>query len=154
MNVALQGPQEGAMLPDFTMHFRDGRVLYRRELKGRSHVVIYFPLARPLSTELATLESFAERMPHWQAARAVVLVVLTADADVPPTLGFEPVIDRDGALRARFGAGPGSTLVVADRYGEIALRADGTSAAIGAGRALPLDDVVPTLDLLEMRCSL
>lgn len=154
MNVAIQGPQEGALLPDFTLHFRDGGVLYRRELKGRSHAVIYFPPERPLSTGAAMLESLAARMPHWQAVRAVVLVIVPAAADVPASLWLEPVIDRDGALRERFGVGPGGTLFVADRYGEIALRVDGTSATVGAGWALPLGDVAPTLELLEMRCSL
>jgi len=155
MGATTQGPQEGALLPDFRIHFRDGRVRYRRELKGRSHAVIYFSPERPLREARAMLESLAARVPLWQAARAVVLVVLPADGgDMTEKLGFEPVFDRDGSMRARFGAGPGGALFVADRYGEIALRADGAIDAAGAVSALPLDEIAPTLKLLEMRCSL
>ena len=154
MNVAIHGPQEGALLPDFMLHFRDGKVFYRRELKGRSHAVIYFPPDLTLGEELPTLEALTERIPQWQAARAVVMVIVPA-TDVPsPSFGVEPALDRDGVLRERFGVGPGGTLIVADRYGEIALRADGAVGATGTMRPLPLDDVAPTLELLEMRCSI
>ncbi len=155
MSAAIQGPREGALPPDFTMHFLDGRMLYRRELKGRSHAAIYFPPDHPVGEEQATLAAIAARIPAWRAARAAVLVVLPADAaDVTANLSFDPVIDRDGTVRARFGVGPGGALFVADRYGEIVLRADGAVAAAGAVSALPFDEVTPTLELLEMRCSL
>ena len=155
MSESMMGPQEGALLPDFTMHFRDGRVLHRRELKGRSHAAIYFPPERPGSEECATRDALTARLPAWRAARATVLIVLpAADAHVTEPLAFDPALDRDGSLRARFGLGPGGTLFVADRYGEIALRADGTVDSAGAPSALPLDEVAPTLELLEMRCSL
>lgn len=155
MSVAIQGPQEGAMLPDFTMHFHDGRVLYRRELKGRLHAVISFPPTHPAREEQASLPVITGHIPAWRAVRAVVLVVLpAADADVTANLSFDPVIDRDGTVRARFGVGPGGALFVADRYGEITLRADGAVADAGAVSALPFDEVTPILELLEMRCTL
>ncbi len=155
MSEAMLVPQEGVLLPDFTMYFRDGRVLQRRELKGRLHAVIYFPSDRPLPEGRAMLEPLAARASAWRAARAVVLVVVSADnADSTAPQPFETAIDRDRTVRARFGVGPGGALFVADRYGEIALRADGTIAAAGDSGALPLDAVAPTLELLEMRCSL
>jgi peroxiredoxin len=154
MVVTLQGPHEGTLLPDFTMYFRDGRTLYRRELKGRSHAVIVFlPEYRPGEAS-ALLRAIDAHLPAWQAARAAVLVVLTAArADETESLSFEPVLDRDGTLRARFGVGPCGALFVADRYGEIVLRVDG-AAADGDASALSLDEVTPTLELLEIRCSL
>lgn len=101
------------------------------------------------------LEPLAARASAWRAARAVVLVVVSADnADSTAPQPFETAIDRDRTVRARFGVGPGGALFVADRYGEIALRADGAIAAAGDSGALPLDAVAPTLELLEMRCSL
>jgi hypothetical protein len=149
MSETLHGPHEGELLPDFTLSFRDGRILHRRALKGRSHAVIYFPPDRPPHEEEVILAALAARVPDWQAARAAVLIVLPADgADASETLPVEPVIDRDGTMRARFGVGPGGALFVADRYGEIALRADGAMCV------LPLDEVTPTLALLEVRCSL
>jgi len=155
MSESIAGPQEGALLPDFTMHFRDGRVLHRRELKGRSHAAIYFPPERPGSAERATRDALAARLPAWRAARATVLIVLpAAAANATEPLAFDPALDRDGSLRACFGVGPGGALFVADRYGEIALRADGAVDSAGVPSPLPLDEVAPTLELLEMRCSL
>lgn len=151
MNEATPAPQEGALLPDFTMYFRDGRVLYRRELKGRSHAAIYFPPELQAGAGSAIQASLAARIPAWHAARSMALIVLSVtDAARTVDLPIEPVIDHHGLLRARFGVGPGGALFVADRYGEIALRADG----VYGESALPLDEVMPTLELLEMRCSL
>jgi hypothetical protein len=149
------GPQEGALLPDFAMHFRDGRILYRRELRGRSHAAIYFVPDCPVREEGAILTGLAVRVGTWRAARAAVLIVVPHDRASPTEgLPFEPVIDRDGTLRARFGVGSGGALFVADRYGEIVLRADGIADTPGIASPLPVDEVAPTLGLLEMRCSL
>lgn len=142
------------MLPDFTLHFCEGRTLHRRELKGRAHAAIVFLPEQHERQDPALLSAIAAALSAWRATRAAVLVILPPGDDgssVDPTL--DPVLDTDGTLHARFGAGPGGALIVADRYGEIALRADGTEDAAGAGR-LPLGEVTPTLELLEMRCSL
>ena len=52
------GPQPGEMIPDFFGRAADGRMVYRREYKGRRHLVLCFIATSPqpdaLLRELAT----------------------------------------------------------------------------------------------------
>ena len=78
-----------------------------------------------------------------------------------------PVLcDAEGRVRERYGActatgEPRAALFVADRHGEIVLRAvaahrpvGGDGAPRGEGHGLPVDEILPLLELLQMRCAI
>jgi alkyl hydroperoxide reductase subunit AhpC len=146
------GSKIGTLLPDFTVETTTGRTIHRREFKGRKHLVVCFAEvgvgnAQRLAAAVAPL------YPSWRAERAEGLLVVTApivaarDTPMPPI-----IVDTDGQLRVRFGVGTEAALFIADRYGEIAFYA--AVAADTATQGLPLDEVLPRLEQLEMRCSL
>jgi hypothetical protein len=140
-------PPLGTLLPDFTVQTCDGRTIHRRDLKGRHHLVLCFaPLGHDdLTTFTALLLSTA---PAWRAERAAVLVLVPEGASLVGDRGQSVIAEDHGArLRARFGVDHGAAIFIADRYGEIVYHAIGKTT-------VPVDDVLPTLELLEMRCSL
>jgi alkyl hydroperoxide reductase subunit AhpC len=151
--LAPTGPKVGALLPDFTVETLTGRMIHRREFKGRKHLVVCFaPVGREADGQ-ALAAAIAVLYPSWQAERAESLLIVTDPAGFPTAPTSPPIVsDADGQLRARFGVGAEAALFIADRYGEIALYA--TYVDTTATQGLPLDDVLPTLELLEMRCSL
>ncbi len=147
------GPKLGVLLPDFTVETTTGRTIHRREFKGRKHLVVCFAPAGAGAAGRGLAAAVAALYPAWQAERAETLLVV---AD-PTGIGIAPallplVVDSGGQLRARFGVGDEAALFIADRYGEIALFATATDPI--ATQGLPLAEVLPTLELLEMRCSL
>lgn len=144
------------LLPDFSAQFTDGRQFHRRDLKGRQHAVIYFMPHGSVESGLIVLHMFAVQEATWRAARAAILVVLpTATTPIPSGLHVAPVLDRDGGLRARFGVGRQGALFVVDRYGEIVLRIDDAEPLAAAPPAgSPHEQILPTLELLEVRCTL
>ena len=147
------GPKVGVLLPDFTVETIAGRTIHRREFKGRKHLVICFAQVGAGTHSRGLVTAIASAYPAWQAERAECLLIVNEPVDDAVSPTSPPiVVDTDGQLRARFGVGDGAALFVADRYGEIALYA--TAADATATQSLPLDEVLPTLELLEMRCSL
>ncbi len=147
------GPKLGALLPDFTVETTTGRTIHRREFKGRKHLVVCFAQAGVITAEEGLAAAVAALYPAWQAERAECLLIVTDPAGISITPTLPPlVVDADGPLRARFGVGRAAALFIADRYGEIALFATATDPT--ATQGLPLAEVLPTLELLEMRCSL
>lgn len=147
------GPKIGVLLPDFTVETLTGRTIHRRDFKGRKHLVVCFAQAEVGAAGQGLAAAIAALYPSWQTERAETLLIVTAPDGIATALTSPPiVIDADGQLRARFGVGTEATLFVADRYGEIAFYATGGAAITLQG--LPLDGVLPTLELLEMRCSL
>lgn len=137
----------GSLLPDFSVWTSDGRAIHRRDFKGRRHLVVCFaPVDRTgLQAFVAPL---AAAVLSWRAERAELLLCLpegvALDADPSAALVVE---DHGNRLRDRFGVAPGAALFIADRYGEIVYHATGATA-------VPMDEVLPILELLEMRCSL
>lgn len=137
----------GTLLPDFSVRTSDGRAIHRRDFKGRRHLVVCFaPLDRAeLDVFVAPL---ATVVPSWRAERAELLLCLpegvVLNADPSAALIVE---DHGNRLRGRFGVARGAALFIADRYGEIVYHATGATT-------VPVDEVLPTLELLEMRCSL
>lgn len=156
MHELSQGPHVGDLLPDFSLRLTDGRQVHRRDLKGRHHAVIAFLPGGSLGSNTALLRTLAAHESGWRAARAAVLIVLPAgDEPLAGDLPFILVLDREGALRRRFEVGPQGALIMADLYGEVVLRLDDAAMLTPDARGeSPLDQVLPTLGLLEMRCSL
>jgi hypothetical protein len=151
--LATTGPQVGDLIPDFAARTVDGRAIVRREFKGRHHLVLCFAASGAGDDGRALIATADAAHAAWQAERAAALVVLPPGVMVAPAAATVPlVLDADGDLRARFGVGTGAMLLIADRYGEVVLRQESAGDAEGIG--LPLDEVRPILELLEMRCSL
>lgn len=154
----------GELLPPFMLRSLDGRMVRRADYRGRRHLVICaIPDAgderyRPLLDALAAMHGAI------RAAGAEALALTGMDAAGPetgaPTWPFPILLDRDWGIGRRLGAMTASgerttALAVADRYGEIALTAIGAAPPAGEpAHDLPFDAVVPTLEVLEARCSL
>ncbi len=141
------GPQPGELIPDFFGRTADGRTIYRREYKGRRHLILCFaaPLTPPARQTL--LAELTARYPAYRAASAEVVVF---QCDNPPASPFtSPTIlaDPDGQMHARYGAAA-PLLITADRYGEIVLRRrlDNIPAA--------LDEALASVEWMQTRCSL
>lgn len=141
----------GALLPDFTVRTLEGRTIHRRDFKGRRHLVLCFAPAA-VSDFDGLVAALAAAVPAWRAERAALLLLIPAGASLPGEDGAEfSAADHDGQVRERFGVGPGAALFIADRYGEIVFHAaaDATRPA-----DVPLGEVLPILEQLELRCSL
>ena len=137
----------GTLLPDFTVRTRDGRTIHRRDFKGRRHLVICFaPLDHgDLATFVAPIMTAAS---SWRGERAEILLLVPEDSALPGEYGQVLVAeDRGEQLRDRFGVGRDAALFIADRYGEIVHCAKEMAL-------VPVGEVLPLLELLEMRCSL
>jgi alkyl hydroperoxide reductase subunit AhpC len=147
------GPKIGALLPDFTVRTLAGRTIHRRDFKGRRHLVLCFAHAATSDGGQGLATALATAYPAWRAERAELLLIVSGTGDLVVAPEALPIIaDAEGHLRARFGVGTEAALFIADRYGEIAFYENGESPTGVQG--LPLDQVLPTLELLEMRCSL
>lgn len=147
------GPKLGVLLPDFTVETTTGRTIHRREFKSRKHLVVCFTQAGVATDTQALAAAVTALYPSWQGERAECLLIVTDPVGITSAPTSPPIIaDAAGQLRARFGVGTAAALFIADRYGEIAFYATGADAP--ATQGLPLDEVLPTLELLEMRCAL
>lgn len=137
----------GTLLPDFTVRTRAGRTIHRRDFKGRRHLVICFAPLNGVDLT-AFVAPVVRAAPSWRGERAEILLLVPPDASLADDHGQVLVAEDQGEqLRPRFGVGRGAALFIADRYGEIAYCA--TDAA-----TVPVEEVLPLLELLEMRCSL
>ncbi len=136
----------GALLPDFTVQTTAGCTIYRRDFKGRQHLVIYFVA----DAEPALIQALTAAYPAWQAERAEVLLIT---AVAPAVTGpFSIIVDQAEQLRSRFGVGDADTLLIADRYGEVVLAVAGAAAVVA--QLLPTDEILSLLERLEMQCAL
>jgi hypothetical protein len=144
---SLAGPQPGELIPDFFGRTADGRTLYRREYKGRRHLILCF--AAPLSppTRQTLLTELATRYPAYRAASAEVVVFQCDDPPLSPLISPTVLADTDGQMHARYAAAS-PLLIAADRYGEIVLRRplDNIPAA--------LDEALASVEWMQTRCSL
>ncbi len=138
------GPQPGELIADFSGRTADGRVVWRRDFKGRRHLILCFAAPLPDHARRALLDALAAR--H-DAIRAASAEVVTFWCDDPPAHATTILADPDGRTHARYGA-VSPLLITADRYGEIVLRRplDDLPAA--------LDEALASLGWMQMRCSL
>ena len=139
------GPQPGAMIPDFFGRVADGRTVYRREYKGRRHLILCFIAPAPQPDAL--LHELAGRYPHFREAGAELIVFCR---DLPPdfTPPYVILADPAGQMHERYGATDHPLLFAADRYGEIVLRRS------LADPAAALDEAQTALEWMQTRCSL
>jgi peroxiredoxin Q/BCP len=156
------GPAVGDLAPAFTLPAATGATIRRHDYRGRRHLVLAFLHDPGCDACVALLRGLAGRYDAFRAEDAEVLAILAVDAsevaDLVSDLPYPVLGDRDGAVRARYGAQdpdgmPRATLFVADRYGEIVWRAAepvGTSPAHG----LAADEALSLVELLQVRCSL
>lgn len=152
----------GDLLPPFILRSPDGATVRRSDYRGRRHLVVcavpdigateYRPLLAALSARHgACRESGAE---------VLVLTGAAPPESAPERWPFPVLLDPAWRVAGRLGAvtagGERSlALAIADRYGEIVLCVGGDPpGAVSAEWSLPLDEILPTLELLEMRCSL
>jgi hypothetical protein len=144
---AAVGPQPGELIPDFFGRTADARTLYRREYKGRRHLILCF--AAPLSplARQDLLAELAARYPAYRAASAEVVVFQCDDPPISPLTSPTILADADGQMHAHYGA-TSPLLITADRYGEIVLRRplDNIPAA--------LDKALASVEWMQARCSL
>ena len=142
--VEAAGPQPGELIPDFFGRTADGRIRYRREYKGRRHLVLCFAAPLPDPTRQELLVALAARHPAYRAAGAEVVVF---QCDHPSNSTLTILADPHGQMHARYGASS-PLLLTADRYGEIVLRRplDNLPAA--------LDEALASVEWMQTRCSL
>lgn len=160
----MEGPQPGELIPPFIARAVDGRAIRRHDYKGRRHLVLFFAHDAGCAACRAALAALAAAYPALREEGGEVLAFLpvaAGAAGAAEALPYQVVVGEAGELHGRYGARsatgePLPALFVADRYGEVVLRAIGrVGAADGAPRhGLPLDEVLPTLALLQVRCSL
>ena len=174
----------GELLPPFMLPTVGGETIRRHDYRGRRHLALYFADAVDCAACRAALAALAERYSDCRAAGAEVLAILPGSfpallsardggegrearmttrpsplAPRPSPLAGAPypvLCDAEGRVRERYGActatgEPRAALFVADRYGEIVLRA---VAARGEGHGMPVDEVLPLLELLQVRCAI
>ncbi len=160
--------QPGDLLPPFMLRAVDGATVRRADYRGRRHLVLCFVPEVLSGASRALLAALARCQEAYRAAGAETLAVVpaeTAGAEVERTLRALPyrvLYDAGGVVQAGLGARgaagvPRPALCIADRYGEIALLAVGRAASdlsATADLGLSLDDILPTLELLQVRCSL
>ena len=179
----------GELLPPFTLPAIGGETIRRHDYRGRRHLALYFADAVDCAACRAALDTLAERYGDCRAAGAEVLAILPADSAGDGVEGRGPsgegrgasshprssplagapypvLCDAEGRVRERYGActatgEPRAALFVADRHGEIVLRAvaahrpvGGDGAPRGEGHGLPVDEVLPLLELLQVRCAI
>ena len=168
------GPGVGDLIPPFTLEAVGGGVVRRHDYRGRRHLILVFTHGIGCPSCAALLETLAARYADYRAEGAEVLAFLPADeprcaarADGARALPYPMLCDSEGRARARYGARtpagePLAALLVADRYGEVVLRAVADEAPDRSTRAvptaachgLPLDEVLPLVGLLQVRCSI
>jgi peroxiredoxin len=141
---AVAAAQPGELLPDFFGRAADGSTLFRREYKGRRHLVLCFAASLPAPRCQELLAALVSRHPSYLAAGAEVVVF---QCDNPPTSPLTILADPNGRMHARYGA-TSPLLITADRYGEIVLRRplDDLAAA--------LDEALASVEWMQTRCSL
>lgn len=153
----------GELIPSFTLRAVDGQTVRYGDYRGRRHLVLCFLPDVASAPCQALLTTLGRCYASYRAAGAEVLALLPEEAvlgEAEPFLSALPyplLYDAGGLIRDRFGV-PGAegmplpALFVTDRYGEVALAGVGREELPGCG--LPLDDVLPTLELLQVRCSI
>lgn len=143
------GPQPGELVPDFFGRAADGRTVYRREYRGRRHLVLCFVAALADDARRALHAALAARHPAMRAAgaEAVVFVCDGASAEAAPC-PYPVLGDAGGRMHERYGAATTPLLIAADRYGEVVLRRglDDIPAA--------LDEALAAVEWMQTRCSL
>ena len=152
------GLQVGDLLPSFSAHALDGRLIRRQQYKGRRHLVLLFAHGGDCSDCAEQLRALARGYEACRAEQAEILAFVPADAAGAVALADlpYPVLVAPPALFARFGAlaSSGSVcplLYIADRYGEVVWRAGGDSVT---GHRVEAADVVPLVERMAMVCSL
>ena len=169
------GPGVGDLIPPFTLEAMGGGVVRRHDYRGRRHLILVFTHGIGCPSCAALLETLAARYADYRAEGAEVLAFLPADeprcparADGARALPYPLLCDSEGRARARYGARtpagePLAALLVADRHGEVVLRAvagEGEHSSAPAAstdtafHGLPLDEVLPLVSLLQVRCSI
>jgi peroxiredoxin len=172
---ALVGPAVGDLIPPFTLEAVGGGVVRRHDYRGRRHLILAFTHGVGCPSCAALLEALAGRYADYRAEGAEVLAFLPADesrciaqAGGAAALPYPLLCDAEGRVGARYGARtpagePLAALLVADRHGEVVLRAvageasnSSTPAAptAAAFHGLPLNEVLPLVSLLQVRCSI
>ena len=143
--MAATGPQPGELIPDFFGRAADGRTVYRREYKGRRHLVLCF--IDPSSQPDALLHELAIRHPAFRATGAEIVVFCR---DIPPGVAtpYPILADTAGQMHERYGVTTSPLVIAADRYGEVVLRRpfNDPSAA--------LDEALAAIEWMQTRCSL
>lgn len=149
----------GDVLPHFDLPGLNGKRVNRARYRGRQHLAMLFahdaacPPCRVLIADLRR---------HHAAVRqeqAEIVVVLATRAGAPGAVLLDgappfPVIPDDGRLARRFGVGAkAAALFVADRHGEVRLAAIASRASDAARHELPVERILPTLELLQVTCS-
>ena len=171
----LPGPGVGDLIPPFTLEAVGGGVVRRHDYRGRRHLILVFTHGTDCPSCAALLETLAGRYADYRAEGTEVLAFLPADesrcvaqADGAVALPYPLLCDAESRVGARYGARtpegePLAALLVADRHGEVVLRAvageasnSSTPAAPTAAgfHGLPLDEVLPLVGLLQVRCSI
>jgi hypothetical protein len=137
------GPQPGDLIADFSGHAADGRAVWRRDFKGRRHLVLCFAAPLPDHVRRDLLAELTTRLPAFRAAGAEVVAFWPGD---PPAEPATILADPDGRTHARYSA-TAPLLIAADRYGEIVLRRplDNLPAA--------LDEALAAIEWMQTRCS-
>ena len=169
------GPGVGDLIPPFTLEAVSGGVVRRHDYRGRRHLILVFTHGVGCPSCAALLETLAGHYADYRAEGAEVLAFLPADesrcsaqADDAGALPYPLLCDAGGRVGARYGARtpagePLAALLVADRHGEVVLRAVAGEApnsstpaapADAALHGLPLDQVLPLVGLLQVRCSI
>ena len=171
----LPGPGVGDLIPPFTLEAVGGGVVRRHDYRGRRHLILAFTHGIGCPSCAALLETLAGRYADYRAEGAEVLAFLPADetgcgaqADGAAAPPYPLLCDAGGRVGARYGARtlagePLAALLVADRHGEVVLRAvtgEGSNSTTPAAptaaalHGLPLDEVLPLVSLLQVRCSI
>lgn len=152
----------GDLVPHFILPALGGGTIDRRAYRGRCHLVFLFTHGagcRQCAGLLAAARGLRDAARS--AGAEFLLVHSVRDGEAPAHRVGEappfPVILDDGRLAQRFGlasVGPAeSALFVADRHGEVRLAAIGSDDAEGVGHGLPMERVMPVLELLQVTCS-
>ena len=168
------GPQEGELILPFTLTTVAGRVVRRHDYRGRRHLLLFFAHGSGCAACAAVLDGLAARHADYRAEGAEVLAFLPGDGAggrspdpaVAPALPYPLLRDDDGRVGERYGARtatgePRAALFVADRHGEVVLRAVAAEGPVGAAprvpgalHGLPLDEALPLVALLQVRCAI
>lgn len=138
------GPQPGELIADFSGRTADGRTVWRRDYKGKRHLILCFAAPLPDPARQTLLAELAARHDAIRAAGADLVIFWPAD---PPPHPTTILADPDNRIHARYGAST-PLLITADRYGEIVLRRplDDLPAA--------LDEALASVEWMQLRCSI
>ena len=152
----------GDLLPPFILQSPEGATVRRSDYRGRRHLVVCAVPDVGAAEYRPLLAALAARHGACRESGAEVLVLTGAAPPeaAPERCPFPILLDPAWRVAGRLGAvtagGERSlALVIADRYGELVLCAGGDPlGAAPAEERLPLEEILPTLELLELRCSL